>query len=189
MPRPGHIWRHVVINTLGSWLHGDERGFRSRGHRIHSSGDYKHRPPPGEHAGLHYYHEDHSRDEIQILSPERAVIGRAIAKYLLDHGHRVLVVAVTKVHAHFLTELPGPMDEVREITGHAKRASSRAVKNVMPGSIWSAGATFKRVLGPKHSKNVHDYILFDQGPEAWTWTYLDGNLEGQYARKRPRKNR
>jgi hypothetical protein len=44
---PGNKWRHVIIKTRSSWLHGDERGFRDRGHRIHSSGDYKHGPPKG----------------------------------------------------------------------------------------------------------------------------------------------
>ena len=49
-------WRHVVIGTLRSWNFGDERGFRSRGHRIHSSGDYKNPPPRGEHAKLNEWH-------------------------------------------------------------------------------------------------------------------------------------
>ena len=55
MPRPGMMWRHVIISTRRSWLHGDGRGFRSRGHRIHSSGDYKDPPPEGEHSGLLEY--------------------------------------------------------------------------------------------------------------------------------------
>ncbi|HEX3314753.1 MAG TPA: hypothetical protein VHR72_07680 [Gemmataceae bacterium] len=29
------------LSTYGSWLPGNPRGFRSRKHRIHSSGDYK----------------------------------------------------------------------------------------------------------------------------------------------------
>jgi REP element-mobilizing transposase RayT len=178
MPRPGRIWRHVIINTIGSWLHGDERGFRSRKHRIHSSGDYKHRPPPGEHEGLYEYHQERSQDEVHI-----------VAKYLLDQGYRVLAVAVTKVHAHFLVELPGPLSDVKEIVGQAKRSSSRAVKKEMPGAVWSAGGTFKRVLNSEHSKSVHDYIIFDQGFDAWTWTDQDGTLDGRFGRKRSKARR
>jgi hypothetical protein len=189
MPRPGRIWRHVVINTISTWLHGDERGFRSRKHRIHSSGDYRHRPPAGEHEGLHDYHEERSRDEVHILEAERALIGRTIAKYLLDHGHRVLAVAVSRVHAHILVELSGALGDVKQIVGQAKRASSRSVKKTMPGAIWSAGGTFKRVLNPAHSNKVHDYILFDQGIDAWTWTFRDGKLEGMFGRKRARRTR
>jgi REP element-mobilizing transposase RayT len=188
MPRRGRIWRHVVINTLGSWLHGDERGFRSRKHRIHSSGDYRHRPPAGEHAGLHDYHEERSEDEVHILEPERAVVGRTIAKFLLDHGHRVLAVAVTKVHAHFLVELPGPLSDVKEIVGQAKQTSSRAVKDALPGAVWSAGGTWKRVLDRAHCGSAHDYILYRQGLDAWTWTYRDGKLDGMFGRRRPESN-
>src|SRR5947207_10093448 len=45
-------WIHVVVGTYRSWDFGDERGFRSRKHRIHSSGDYKNPPPKREHEGL-----------------------------------------------------------------------------------------------------------------------------------------
>ena len=44
-----------MINTLNTWLHGDERGFRSRNSEIESSGDYKHRPPPEEYRKLREY--------------------------------------------------------------------------------------------------------------------------------------
>jgi REP element-mobilizing transposase RayT len=189
MPRPGRLWRHVIINTVGTWLHGNERGFRTRKHRIHSTGDYKHRPPPGEHIGLNEYHVMRSQAEVHILDPQRAEIGRTIAKYLMDNGHRVLAVAVTKVHAHFLVELPGALRDVKQIVGQAKRASSRAVKKDLPGAVWSAGGTFKRVLNSEHSTNVHDYILYDQGIDAWTWTFRDGNLQGMYGRKRPKRRR
>jgi len=55
MPSPGQRWYHIILNTRGTWLPGDPRGFRSQSHKIHSSGDYKHPPPKGEHAGLHHY--------------------------------------------------------------------------------------------------------------------------------------
>jgi len=46
-------WWHLVQGTHRSWLPGDPRGFRSRRHRRHSSGDYRTPPPAGEHEGLH----------------------------------------------------------------------------------------------------------------------------------------
>ena len=48
MPRPNKCWWHVTLSTYGSWLPGDQRGFRSRKHKIHSSGDYKNPPPASE---------------------------------------------------------------------------------------------------------------------------------------------
>ena len=38
-------WYHCVSTTYGAWLYGDARGFRTRHHRRHVDGDYKHRPP------------------------------------------------------------------------------------------------------------------------------------------------
>ena len=49
---PDLLWYHVQFSTFGTWLRGDERGFRDHDHRLHSSGDYRNPPPPGEHEGL-----------------------------------------------------------------------------------------------------------------------------------------
>jgi hypothetical protein len=57
-------WRHIVCNTKCSWLPGDDRGFRSREHRIHSSGDYKNPPPKNEHEGLRRYQEEKSGETV-----------------------------------------------------------------------------------------------------------------------------
>ena len=49
---------HLIWGTYGSWLPGDPRGFRTRRHREHVEGDYKHPPPPGLYEGLHAYATD-----------------------------------------------------------------------------------------------------------------------------------
>jgi len=184
MSRSGRLWRHVIINTRGTWLHGDPRGFRNRKHRIHSSGDYRNPPPRGEHAALHEYHKHRSADEIHIGRDERAIIGREIVRHLQTEGYRTLTIAVTKVHAHLLVQLPGALDDVKAIIGDAKRLSSRAVKKSMPGSVWAAGGTYKRIVEPSHRQSAFDYILYGQGDGAWTWSFRDGSLEGQFARRR-----
>jgi len=184
MSQSARLWRHVIINTRGTWLHGDPRGFRNRKHRIHSSGDYRHPPPAGEHSELHEYHKDRSRPEVHIGRNERAIIGREIVRHLQTQGYRMLAIAVTKVHAHLLVELPGALDGVKAIIGSAKRFSSRAVERSMPGSIWAAGGMYKRVSESSHRRNVLAYILYGQGAEAWTWSFRDGTLEGQFGRCR-----
>ena len=175
----------LVINTISTWLHGDERGFRSRGHRIHSSGDYKHRPPKGEHAELHRYMKRRSRKELHIPRECRPIIGRAIIRRLNKFGYRLLALSVGKIHAHGLAELPHDLGVVKLIIGKVKKVSSRAVKQQLPGSIWAAGGTWKPVLTARHERASYDYILYKQGPDAWTWSFKDGTFEGMFGRKRP----
>ena len=185
MPRPGMLWRHVIINTLRTWLHGDARGFRSRKHRIHSSGDYRNPPPPGKHAGLFRYHEQRSGEEVTIPEHLRKPIGMAIVAYLVVQGYRVLSVAVSKVHAHFVVELPADHPTVKRIVGEAKRQSSRAAKAELPGHVWAEGGTYKPVETRGHLEAAYEYVLYDQGRDAWTWSYRDRSDEGCFGRKRP----
>jgi REP element-mobilizing transposase RayT len=191
MPQPGKMWRHVVVNTLCSWLHGDQRGFRSRHHEIHSSGDYKKPPPKGEHEGLNQWMKKRARKEVQIPRELRNVIGEAFRDYLQANGHRVIAMSVNKTHAHGLAELPSGLAVVKAVIGNAKRTSSRAVKKQMPGEIWSYGGTFKPVDNRDYLESSHDYIIYDQGAEAWTWSFRDKTGAGMFDRQRPpwkRKN-
>ncbi len=56
-------WFHITFSTYGTWLPGDPRGFRAWKHKLHSSGDYKSRPPQGEHAALQRYARDAIKNE------------------------------------------------------------------------------------------------------------------------------
>ena len=183
MPTLGKRWRHVIINTRGSWLHGDPRGFRNRGHRIHSSGDYKNPPPPGEHAGLFKYHKIMSSGEVLIPRDLRAVIGKTFVRELQEQGHQTICAAVTKVHAHALVELPDDVRTIKRIIGEAKRKSSKAVKDVLKGRIWSAGLKYEPVDSRGHSVSTYRYILFKQGADAWTWSFRDRSMEGKFGRR------
>jgi hypothetical protein len=93
-------WRHVVISTLNSWLPGDPRGFRSRDHKVHSSGDYKNPPPTGEHEGLYNYSKEISGSPVVIPRHLREAAGRAIRRKLKKRNLRVLAVSVAGMHAH-----------------------------------------------------------------------------------------
>jgi len=181
------MWRHVIINTKCTWLHGDERGFRSRGHRIHSSGDYRNPPPPGEHEDLHRFHEKRSGDEVHIPYKLRPIIGREILAFLRAEQHRLLALAVTKIHAHFLVELAIDLRAVKWTVGQAKRKSSRAVKSEMPGSVWSAGGTYKPIEARDHLDHAYSYVLYDQGAGAWSWSFQDRGDEAEFGRKRKPK--
>ncbi len=149
MPHPGYRWRLVTFSTKGSWLPGDPRGWRSRGHRRHSSGDYKHPPPTGEHAGLYSYCQKRNGGEIELPAALRGTVGQAMLAYLREAGIRVLAVAVRARHVHLLAELPDTMPLMRVIIGHAKRKSSRAIKAQLPGKVWAPGGDFEPVEDPR----------------------------------------
>ena len=166
------MWRHVIISTRRSWLHGDGRGFRSRKHRIHSSGDYRNPPPEGEHGGLHRYHEKRAKgDAIKIPRRLRAELGRAVVGKILAAGYRVLVLAVSAKHLHVLVELPVDPARTRRIVGTWKTVRTKATREALPGSIWGEGGKYKPVKDRGHQRAAFKYIRDDQGAGAWVWTY------------------
>ena len=173
MPKRGMRWRHVIINTKSSWLHGDKRGFRSRGHRIHSSGDYKNPPPEAEHEGLRDYMREHSSDRVHIPLNLRVPILEALVGRLKKEGFLILTASVGALHAHALVELPDHRATVRRIIGRCKRCACEAVKRELPGSIWSASGEFKPVNTRSHQRRAYKYIYEDQEPDAATWSYKD----------------
>jgi REP element-mobilizing transposase RayT len=171
MPKPGMRWRHVVISTANSWLPGEPRGFRSRDHKIHSSGDYRNPPPAGEHAGLFRYSKKISGEPIVIPGDLRPEIGKAILRKLEDQGYQVLVLSVAATHAHVLVELPSHDGDVRHVVGQCKAVSSHAVRARLPGRVWGHGGKFKPVDDIDHQRNAFHYILTQEG--AWIWSFRE----------------
>jgi len=171
MPSPGNKWRHVVFYTLNSWLPGDPRGWRSKKHRTHSSGDYKDPPPPGEHAGIFQHSKKNSGETVVIPHGSRKAVCMAIMEKLKANGHPVLIVAVGAYHVHLLVELSDDPATVKSIIGNCKRASSHTIRDVLPGRVWAHGGKFDRVEDEEHHRNVYGYILDHIEEGAYVWSY------------------
>jgi REP element-mobilizing transposase RayT len=169
VPTPGKRWRHIIVNTRNSWLHGDERGFRDRHHRTHSSGDYNRPPTSHEHEGLRDYFERRAGEIVEIPVEQRPVVGSAICQNLTSRGHRLAVVSVSKLHAHVVVELPDDVTEIKRIIGWAKQKSSRAVPEILPGAIWSAGETYKAIDTVQHCRAAVKYVWDQRLQGAWVW--------------------
>jgi len=172
MPLPGMRWRHIIINTHSTWLHGDRRGFRSRDHRIHSSGDYKNPPVQGEHAGLHKYRLKQSASPTTFEREAYAKVGEAIVQNIVKSQFRLGAVAVNATHVHALVELPDEPDQIKEIVGWFKWFATRALRRTFPEyggvEVWAEGETYKAVDNPQHMQSTERYILGKQGTDAWT---------------------
>jgi hypothetical protein len=170
MPRQGLRWRHCVLSTYASWLHGDPRGFRSKRHKLHSSGDYKSPPPASEHAELHEHMKRVSGVSVRIPAPLFATIGRAILAKLEKKGIRVAAIAIGPERTHVLVELPDAIARVRVIMGECKASSSHAIRETLPGRVWGDGGKFKPVDTRQHQERAHKYIWdhYDEG--CWVWS-------------------
>src|SRR3954463_7947958 len=165
------LWRHITINTHGSWLHGDSRGFRSRDHRIHSSGDYKNPPPADEHEGLRRYHKARHPHPIEIPYRLRRLVAQTIAQVVVELNYPILIVTVSAKHAHVLAKLPLDLREFNRIIGLCKNRSSRAISRQLPGRVRARGDKHKLVRNRAHRKNVYLYLRDDQGPGAVAWCH------------------
>lgn len=172
MPNPGMRWRLVTISTYASWLPGDERDFRSRRHKIHSSGDYRRRPPEGEHSGLLRYSRRIAGRPVVIPRRCRATVGEAILRKLEKLGYRVLSLSVSGMHAHFLVELPDSLRAIRHIVGQGKTVASYAIRDVLPGRVWAAAGDFEPVDEKEHQLNAYRYPFKQK--HAWAWCHKRG---------------
>ncbi len=173
MPQEGKRWRHVILSTLNSWLPGDPRGFRAVDHKIHSSGDYKNPPPPGEHAGLHRYSKALGGAPVVVPKELREIIGTAIRKEMERLSHKLLVISVAATHCHFQVELPDDMKEVRRVMGESKRKASVAVRKQLPGRVWAHDGKYEPIDSGEHQVNVYNYIWNKQAA-ACIWSLMVG---------------
>ena len=101
-------WYHVMANTYGTWPPGDPRGFRTRHHREHVEGDYKHPPTAGAYDDRRARSRTLMKREPVILTPAaRLAAVEALVHALREvHGLEVLACAVSGCHLHVLLRLP-----------------------------------------------------------------------------------
>jgi len=174
MPTPGNRWYHIILNTRGTWLPGDPRGFRSRKHRTHSRGDYKHPPPQGEHAGLHHHSQKLSGPPITFVTSLRPTVGRAILDKINTQNHTVLSICVGSNHTHVLTKLPNDRTLVKKLVGSWKQAASHRIRLEIPGKVWASGCDPIPIRDRTHQIQTYRYILRHECEGAWVWSFSDG---------------
>ncbi len=169
---PRHRWVHLILHTRNSWLHGDPRGFRDRRHRIHSSGDYKNPPPPGEHGGLNVWARGRAGDAVKLDAAScRAALGVAVRK-MADAGCVPLVVLVGANHVHALHALPTGA-AADQIIHALKRRMSLAIAKHIPRPVWAPGQSIRTIRDAGHQRNAFNYICRHGGEGAVLWTSRD----------------
>ncbi len=193
-------WYHCMANTYGTWLPGDPRGFRTRGHREHVEGDYKSPPPVGKYDGQHEGAKRRMKREAVVLSAEaRQVACDEIRDSMARHGAEVLAVSVSAKHMHVLARFPldrkptfaerglrdkrtsATDDPVRHIMGLAKQWSSKRLvaEGLAPvGGVWAKKGKIVPIKDRGHQVTAFNYIL-RHGPEegAAVWSFRDGGSD------------
>jgi REP element-mobilizing transposase RayT len=167
-------WLHVQWSTFGAWLPGDPRGFRNHQHRIHSSGDYRHPPPPGEHAGLHAYAKRVMHRDAVTLAPEvRELVRDAIVEKALALELDPRALAVCRSHVHLLASFE--REKLSRSVGQLKRHASRRCTKRIPGTMWGARQHAVLVKDQDQFVAAVRYILEHrrQGGAVWA-RHVDG---------------
>lgn len=178
MPRPAHAWWHVSWNTYGTWLPGDPRGFRNRDHRIHSSGDYKRRPPESEHAGLHRYSKRVSDHEVVLKTASlRKEVCQALLDTIDEMEVRCMVVTVCRVHVHLVIELPIEEASFRTSMTRLKTYSSAKVEHKPQSRLWARLWRNDLIDTPEYRQTAFEYDRDKQGPYACVWTHNKGFVQ------------
>ena len=185
----GRRWFHIMCHTYGTWLYGDDRGFRTRRHREHVDGDYKNPPPRGK------YDDKRDRSRKLLKQPPvcfaptwRPVFGAALRDKLQTLSAQVLCVSLDSCHAHVLVKMPpGPVP--RRWVGRAKKHSNFIGKEYgWTGKVWAVRCGVIPIKDRQHQLNVYGYIKKHAREGAWVWTFLDGVIAGDVpvpARKIP----
>jgi acetylornithine deacetylase len=168
-------WFHITTHTYGAWLHGDPRGFRTRHHREHIEGDYKHPPPPGKYDAKLERSRRLLKQQPVVLTPEwRGIVGAAIRERLVGLGAQVIAVAVTATHAHVLAKMPDSKEVTREWMGFAKKHVWFLARDKgWTGQMWAKKSKATPIKDRKHQENAFNYIVRHKQEGAWVWTFRD----------------
>jgi len=158
---PWEDWYHIMCHTYGTWLPGDERGFRSRHHREHVDGDYKNPPPAGFYSDrLEQSKRLMKRDAVYLdLDQQRRAV-EELTKSFLKWKIELKRLSVDRVHAHALAKIID--HDPRRWMGIAKKECSAYMKRdglAPQGGLWAVRCECKPINDRRHLENVDKYIL------------------------------
>jgi REP element-mobilizing transposase RayT len=172
---PTHIeraWYHVTFSTYGTWLRGDERGFRDHDHRTHSSGNYKDPPPITEHTPLREWCKRvMHKDPVHLSHAQRVRILPLFLDSLRAHNVRPIALALLPDHVHLLANFE--CECVRKHIGVAKTRTSHALRNEIPGTVWAKKCFPKLIRDREHHSSTFGYIVRHEKEGGVVWTFRD----------------
>lgn len=172
-----NAWYHAMCNTYGTWLRGDPRGWRTRHHREHVDGDYKHRPETGIWERLYAQSKRlMKRDAVRLDLDLREIVLDAIIDKLLTADVEVVAATLTRDHLHVLARFSD--HDPRERLGLAKKHASHTVRQiglrVEEGGLWGKRSKIEPIRDRGHQLNTVGYILNHADQGGATYFFKDG---------------
>jgi hypothetical protein len=170
---PRNDWYHCNGSTHGTWLPGDPRGFRTRHHREHVEGDYKHPPPAGSNREI----MDRSqallrRAAVHLTVIQRRIAADAIVEKMSADEIEVVALSVDDHHFHILARFRD--HRPKHWVGRAKMHLSMILRdNGVHGGVWAAGCRALPIRDRRHQLNVFNYIMKHRVRGAAVWTFRD----------------
>jgi REP element-mobilizing transposase RayT len=128
-------------------------------------------PPKDEHAGLHRWHRERSGEPITFDVSLRIVVVQTFVRKLSRLDHRVIACSCSDKHLHALCELPSDYKSVVREVGKGKQRVSHALRDILPGTIWSAGGEYKPIRDRGHLQNTYHYIRKKQEAQTVVWSH------------------
>lgn len=179
-------WYHCTGCTYGTWLPGDPRGYRTRHHRHHVNGDYKHPPPAGTDQQLFNRSQRLMKRAKVILTPEqRHIACQAFAQALIFHRVELIELCIGAKHWHGLMRFPFNQDHspsARRLIGLAKKHSARVLSDsglTLQGGLWAARCRTRPVTDRAHQLNIVRYIRRHSTSGAAIWSTISKNITNQ----------
>ena len=166
-------WYHCMCNTYGTWLRGEERGWRTRHHREHVEGDYRHPPKPGTWERTYQRSEQlMTRSPVHLTREQQQVAVDAIVGTLRYHEVEVLAVALDRQHLHVLARFGD--HRPRKWLGIAKKNAARELSDrrlVDEGGSWGKRSQCEPIKDRAHQIAVFRYILRHSAKGATVWDF------------------
>jgi hypothetical protein len=172
---PWDNWYHCMGNTFGTWLPGSPKGFRTRHHREHVEGDYKHPPPKGMYDERHEHAKDLMKREpvfLESMDQRQRALDELVAS-LLRRDIFLAVMSVDRVHLHGLAQFPD--HNPRRWIGIAKKESSHYCKqtgHAPEGGLWATRIKCEPVKNGGHFERTIGYILDHANRGAVVWQHV-----------------
>jgi hypothetical protein len=164
-------WYHVTGDTYGTWVRGDERGWREWRHHEHVEGDYRN-PPPSERSRepLAQSRRQMRATPVILTLPQRRYAGEAMVEALSGQDVEVLALSMGGEHYHILGRFRD--GQVRPRVGRAKKGASHVLRaHGLPGTVWAKRCGVRPIQDRWHQINVFQYILDHAQEGAWTWHF------------------